>query len=75
MVKSAYWDTSSGLALYVPEAITAQTAALALAENKALTSSAILEYEMTFALTAKEARNEIAAGAARFLGLKTQFLQ
>jgi len=71
-VKSVYWDTSCVLALYVPEAISDQAAKLASEENKPLTSSAILEYEMTFALCAKEARGEISAGAATTLLAKFQ---
>lgn len=63
-MKSTYWDTSCILALYVPEAISARAATLATEENRALTSSAILEYEMAFALYAKEARGEISKNAA-----------
>ncbi len=71
-MKSVYWDTSCILALYVPEAISAQAATLAGEENKALISSAILEYEMTFALGAKEARGEISPGAAATVLAKFQ---
>ena len=71
-MKSIYWDTSCVLALYVPEAISAQAATLAGEENKALISSAILEYEMTFALCAKEARGEISPGAAATVLAKFQ---
>lgn len=71
-MKSPYWDTSCVLALYVPEAISEQVAKLAAGENKALISSTILEYEMTFALCAKEARGEISAGTAMMLLAKFQ---
>jgi len=64
MVNTPYWDTSCILALYVREPLSRQIAASAAKEKQALTSSAILEYEMTFALAAKEARGEIARDSA-----------
>jgi predicted nucleic acid-binding protein len=64
LVKFVYWDTSCILALYLPEAISDQVAKLVSEENEILTSSAILEYEMTFALCAKEARGEVSTGTA-----------
>ena len=64
-----YWDTSCILALYVAEPLSEQIAAVASKEKQALTSSAILEYEMIFALHAKEAKGEIPPdSAARVLG-------
>ena len=71
-MKSAYWDTSCVLALHVPDMISEQAAQFASEENKALISSAILEYEMAFALCAKEARSEISTGAATTLLAKFQ---
>lgn len=65
MVSQTYWDTSCILALYVHELLSAQVVALAAEEAQALTSSAILEYEMVFALHAKEAKGEIPRGSAR----------
>jgi predicted nucleic acid-binding protein len=59
VVNSPYWDTSCILALYVAETLSQPIAARASKEKQALTSSAILEYEMIFALHAKEARGEI----------------
>ena len=68
MVTTTYWDTSCILALYVPEPLSAEAAALAANENRPLTSSVILEYEMIFALHAKEAKGEIPPqSAARVL--------
>lgn len=63
-MNSPYWDTSCILALYVTEALSRQIAALASKEKQALTSSAILEYEMTFALHAKEAKGEVPPDSA-----------
>jgi len=47
------------LALYIKESLSPQAVALATKQEQALTSSAILEYEMIFALHAKEAKGEI----------------
>jgi predicted nucleic acid-binding protein len=63
-VKAAYWDTSCVLALYAPEEISSQAAKLASIEKGPLHSSAILEFEMTFAVQAKEARGEIPRGSS-----------
>jgi len=63
-VKAAYWDTSCVLALYAPEEITSQAAELASFEKGPLHSSAILEFEMTFAVLAKEVRGEIPRGSS-----------
>jgi len=63
-VNAPYWDTSCILALYVPETLSRQIAALASKEKQALTSSAILEHEMTFALHSKEAKGEIPPDSA-----------
>jgi len=63
-VNAPYWDTSCILALYVPETLSRQIAALASKEKQALTSSAILEHEMTFALHSKEAKSEIPPDSA-----------
>ena len=59
-----HWDTSCVLAPYPPEVFSSQIASRAVAENQPLTSSTILEYEMTFALHAKEARGELGRGKA-----------
>ena len=64
MNNSPYWDTSCILALYVTEPLSRQIAALASKEKQALTSSVILEYEMTFALHAKEAKGKIPPDSA-----------
>jgi predicted nucleic acid-binding protein len=64
-LRLSYWDTSCVLALYTPEKISQQTAVLASEEKGALHSSSILEYEMTFAVHAKEVRGEIPRGGAR----------
>lgn len=53
------------LALYTPEKISSRVAALASAEKGPLHSSSILEFEMTFAVHAKEARGEMPSGGAR----------
>jgi predicted nucleic acid-binding protein len=63
-VKAAYWDTSCVLALYAPEEISSQTVALASVEKGQFHSSSILEFEMTFAIHAKEARGEIPRGSS-----------
>jgi predicted nucleic acid-binding protein len=63
-VKAAYWDTSCVLALYVPEEISSQAANLASIEKGPIHSSAILEFEMTFAVQAKEVRGEIPRGSS-----------
>ncbi len=63
-MKSLYWDTSCVLALYVPERISAQASELAFKEKGPIQSSAILEFEMTFAVHAKEARGEIPSGSS-----------
>lgn len=63
-MNSPYWDTSCILALYVTDALSRQIAARASKEKQALASSAILEYEMTFALHAKEAKGEIPPDSA-----------
>ena len=63
-MKAAYWDTSCVLALYAPEEISSQAAELAFLEKGQIHSSSILEFEMTFAVHAKEARGEIASGSS-----------
>ena len=63
-MKAAYWDTSCVLALYALEEISSQAANLASIEKGPLHSSAILEFEMTFAVHAKEARGEIPSGSS-----------
>ena len=63
-MKAAYWDTSCVLALNVPEEISSQAANLASIEKGPLHSSSILEFEMTFAVHAKEARGEIPSGGS-----------
>jgi predicted nucleic acid-binding protein len=63
-VKAAYWDASCVLALYAPEEISSQAAELASLEKGQIHSSAILEFEMTFAVHAKEARGEIPSGSS-----------
>ena len=63
-MKPAYWDTSVVLALYVPEKISTRVAELAALEQGPIHSSSILEYEMTFAVHAKEARGEIPRGSS-----------
>ena len=63
-MKAAYWDTSCVLALYAPEEISSQAAELATLEKGQIHSSAILEFEMTFAVHAKEARGEIPSGGS-----------
>ena len=63
-MKAAYWDTSCVLALYAPEEISSQAAELASLEKGQIHSSAILEFEMTFAVHAKEARSEIPSGSS-----------
>ena len=62
-MKAAYWDTSCVLALYVPEEISSQATELASVEKGQIHSSSILEFEMTFAVHAKEARGEIPRGS------------
>jgi predicted nucleic acid-binding protein len=52
------------LALYVPEHISSQASEFATAEKGPIHSSAILEFEMTFAVHAKEARGEIPRGSS-----------
>ncbi len=64
MVNPSYWDTSCILPLYVAEPLSAKVAVLGSEENGPLTSSTILEYEMIFALHAKEAKGELASGSA-----------
>ena len=63
-MKALYWDTSCVLALYVPEHISWQASELASAQKGPIQSSAILEFEMTFAIHAKEARGEIPSGSS-----------
>ena len=63
-MKSVYWDTSCVLALYVPEHISSQASELAFEEKGPIHSSAIMEFEMTFAIHAKEARGEIPRGSS-----------
>lgn len=63
-MKAAYWDTSCVIALYVPEKISAQAAGLAALEKGRIQSSFVLEFEMTFAIHAKEARGEIPCGSS-----------
>ena len=63
-MKAAYWDTSSVLALYAPEEISSQAAELASLEKGQIHSSSILEFEMTFAVHAKESRGEIPSGSS-----------
>ncbi len=66
-MKAPYWDTSCVLALYVPEQISSQASDLASAEKGPIHSSAILEFEMTFAIHAKEAIGEIPSGSSKRL--------
>lgn len=63
-MKAPYWDTSCVLALYVPERISLQVSQLASVEKGPIHSSAILEFEMTFAIHAKEVRGEIPRGSS-----------
>lgn len=63
-MKAVYWDTSCVLALYVPEHISSQASEFASAVEGPIYSSAILEFEMTFAIHAKECRGEIPAGSS-----------
>ena len=63
-MKAAYWDTSCVLALYAPEEISSQAAELASLEKGQIHSSSIVEFEMTFAVHAKEARSEIPRGSS-----------
>jgi len=63
-VSKPYWDMSCILALYIKESLSPQAVALATKQEQALTSSAILEHEMIFALHAKEAKGEIPKGSA-----------
>ena len=63
-MKAPYWDTSCVLALYVPEKISHQAAEVASLEKGPIHSSSILEFEMTFAVHAKEARGEIPRGSS-----------
>lgn len=71
-MKAPYWDTSCVLALYVPEKISTQAAELASLEKGPIHSSAILEFEMTFAVHAKEAQGEIPRGSSARVLLKFQ---
>ena len=71
-MKAPYWDTSCVLALYVPEKISTHAAELASLEKGPIHSSAILEFEMTFAVHAKEARGEIPRGSSTRVLLKFQ---
>lgn len=66
-MRVAYWDTSCVLALYTPENISSRVAKVAATEKGPLHSSSILEFEMTFALNAKEARGEIPKGSAAII--------
>ena len=52
------------LALYAPEEISSRAAELASLQNGQIHSSAILEFEMTFAVHAKEVRGEIPSGSS-----------
>lgn len=63
-MKAAYWDTSCVLALYAPEETSSQASELASLEKGPIHSSSILEFEMTFAVHAKEARGEIPHGSS-----------
>ncbi len=63
-MKAAYWDTSCVLALYAPEEISSQVVELATLEKGQIHSSSILEFEMNFAVHAKEARGEIPRGSS-----------
>ncbi len=63
-MKAAYWDTSCVLALYAPEEISSQAAELVFLEKGQIHSSSILEFEMTFAVHAKEVRGEIPSGSS-----------
>lgn len=63
-MKAAYWDTSCMIALYVPEKVSAQATGLAALEKGPIHSSSVLEFEMTFAIHAKEARGEIPRGGS-----------
>lgn len=64
-MKAVYWDTSCVLALYLPEQISSQASELASTLKGPIHSSAILEFEMTFAIHAKESRGEIPTGSSR----------
>ncbi len=66
-MRAAYWDTSCVLALYTPEKISSRAAGFASVEKGPLHSSSILEFEMTFAVHAKEARGEIPRGSSERL--------
>ncbi len=66
-MKALYWETSCVLALYVPERISSQVAELASVEKRPIYCSAILEFEMTFAIHAKEAWSEIPRGSSERL--------
>ena len=63
-MKAPYWDTSCVMALYVPERISSLASQLASVEKGPIHSSAILEFEMTFAIHAKEVRGEIPRGSS-----------
>lgn len=71
-MKVPYWDTSCVLALYVPEKISTQAAEAASLAKGPIHSSSILEFEMTFAVHAKEARGEIPRGSSARVLLKFQ---
>jgi len=71
-VKVPYWDCSCVLALYVPEKISTQAAEEASLAKGPIHSSSILEFEMTFAVHAKEARGEIPCGSSARVLLKFQ---
>ncbi len=64
-MKRAYWDTSCVLPLYAPEPLSDVIAHRAEEEREPLTSSALLEYEMIFALNAKESKHELPKGGAQ----------
>jgi predicted nucleic acid-binding protein len=64
LVSVSYWDTSCVIALYTPEEISNAVERLASAQKGPIHSSAILEFEMIFAIHAKESRREIPPGSS-----------
>ena len=62
-MRISYWDTSCVIALYTPEEISNAVEQLATAQKGPIHSSAILEFEMVFAIHAKESLGEIPPGS------------
>lgn len=62
-----YWDTSCVIKLYAAESDSRAWQAKALGTAEALTSSALLETELAFALHGKERRRDLVAGGAAAL--------